>query len=89
MTKEEMTKRVHDFVRRVGKKGSAGQIVAHSTIDFIWSLILDGRPEGTCEHCSETFPMTRKDQKFCKNKCKRTFHDQRRKTRDTGRDYEE
>jgi hypothetical protein len=55
---------------------------------FIWSLILDGRPEGTCEHCGETFPVTRKDQKFCKNACKRAAHGLKRKKRDAGRDYE-
>ncbi len=86
MTKETMAKKVKAYT---GMDDYSVYPALINAIDFIWSLILDGRPEGICEHCSETFPMTRKDQKFCKRECKGAAHNQIRKTRDAGKDYQE
>lgn len=87
MTKEQMEAKLDQRVKDTGPFNNSLRLRINK--DFIWSLILDGRSEGTCEHCSETFAMVRKDQKFCKRECKRTAHNQRRKTVDAGKDYEQ
>jgi len=87
MTKEQMEAKLEQRVKDTGPFNNSLKLRINK--DFIWTLILDGRPEGKCEHCAETFPMMRKDQKFCKRECKRAAHNQIRKVKDAGKDYEE
>ena len=86
MTKQEMMNSIGEYLQ---DESALPYIGSDRAVKFIWSLILDGRPEGKCEECGETFPMTRKDQKFCKLACKRAAHNELRKQRDKGKDYEE
>jgi predicted amidophosphoribosyltransferase len=85
MTREQMEKKIDEFVH-----GRAVQQVGWISLKrFIWKLILGGREEGVCKKCGEHFPMSRKDQVFCQTDCKKSYHNELRKVRDQGTDYEE
>lgn len=80
-----MEKKIDEFAHG----GPVQQMGWTSMKDFIWKLLLAGREEGVCRQCGEHFPMSRKDQVFCKTDCKKTYHNQLRKVKDQGKDYEE